>query len=140
MVMKISRNTKKAYAYTLMVFTFGLYSSIYAEDWSWFSRSGSIVVIIGIILTSSQIFEHNRRLRQNRVNWETHMRRKLTARATNNSQFARDWASDDGLRALFKARQEEETIWEIEGHGLYMLILGTLVWGFGDLLELLPFL
>ena len=138
--MKTSRNTKKAYAYTLVVFTFGLYSSLYTEDWSWFSRSGSIVVIIGIILTSSQIFEHKRRLKQDSVDWETHIRRKLNTRARNNSQFARDWGTDDGLRALFKARQEMETTWEIEGHGLYMLILGTLVWGFGDLLELLPFL
>jgi len=29
----------------------------------------------------------------------------------------------------------EANIWATEKYGLYMLILGTLVWGFGDLLN-----
>ena len=35
---------------------------------------------------------------------------------------------------MVRAASEQESIWEIEGHGLYMLIGGTLIWGFGDLL------
>lgn len=100
----------------------GMLLSLATDDWDWFSRSGSAVVVIGIVLTSSQIREHMQRLRA--------LRGQLLA------QSRRDWASDENKRALIRASSDQERTWEGEGHGLYMLIAGTLVWGFGDLLGL----
>jgi hypothetical protein len=45
-----------------------------------------------------------------------------------------DWAGDDGMKSLARSRSLEEDTWDIEAHGLYLLIAGTLIWGFGDLL------
>lgn len=98
----------------------GLVMSTATGEWEWFARSGSAVVAIGILLTSSQIRQHMRRLRA--------LRGQLMA------QSQRDWASDEDKRALLRAASVQESIWEGEGHGLYMLIVGTLIWGFGDLL------
>lgn len=97
----------------------GIAASAVTADWGWFARSGSAVVVIGILLTSSQIREHMRRLRS--------LRGQLMA------QSQRDWAADDDKRTLLRAAAVQESIWEGEGHGLYMLIAGTLIWGFGDL-------
>jgi len=78
------------------------------------------VIVVGILLTSSQIRDHSRRLRR--------LRGHLA------SQSQRDWAGEERTRTLVRAAGEQEIAWEIEGHGLYILILGTLIWGFGDLL------
>ena len=45
-----------------------------------------------------------------------------------------DWAGDDGMKSLARSGSLEEDTWDIEAHGLYLLIAGTLIWGFGDLL------
>ena len=43
-----------------------------------------------------------------------------------------DWAGD--MRALSRSRHREEDTWEYELSGVYMLVTGTLLWGFGDLI------
>jgi len=117
-----------AYVATLVAFAWGIFTSLAANDWSWFARSGSLVVIIGIVLTSSQIFEHNRKLKRRRNAIE----RRFEPPVPNRSHH--DWAGEDGIKSLVRSRTLEEYAWEIESEGLYLLILGTLVWGFGDLL------
>ncbi len=134
---KVSNNTKKAYAFALLTFAAGAWISAASGDWTWFSRSGSLVVVIGIILTSHEIFEHSRRLRRNRANVDAWYRSKHKPHTNRLSQFSRDWATESDMQAVIKARTQEEDIWEIEGHGLYILIGGTLAWGFGDLIGLL---
>lgn len=115
----MSVKTRLAYAIVALLLAGGVLLSLRGGDWNWFSRAGSAVVAIGILLTSSQIREHSQRLRR--------LRSQLAA------QSQRDWAADDAKRALVRAAGQQETLWEIEGHGLYMLIAGTLIWGFGDL-------
>jgi hypothetical protein len=44
-----------------------------------------------------------------------------------------DWAGDDGMKSLARSRSLEEDTWDIEAHGLYLLIAGTLIWGFGEM-------
>lgn len=97
----------------------GIFISLKTGDWTWFSRSGSAMVAIGILFTSHQILEHSLRLKENRMRWE--------------ERSGHDWADENSIRKLIKARSREEDLWEIEFHGLYMLVVGTLVWGFGDL-------
>ena len=90
----------------------GIAFSVAMDDWGWFARSGSAVVAIGILLTSSQIREHMKRLRS--------LRGQLMA------QSQRDWASDEDKRALLRAAGVQESIWEGEGHGLFARLLGDL--------------
>lgn len=123
MAPRTSLKARGADAVALGALLVGTALSVLTGDWEWFARSGSTVVVIGILLTSSQIRQHMRRLRA--------LRGQLMA------QSQRDWASDEDKRALLRAASVQESIWEGEGHGLYMLIAGTLVWGFGDLVGLL---
>lgn len=107
-----------------MVVVAGAVVSFSRHDWQWFSRAGALVVVIGIVLTSSQIIEDNRRLRRKR------QRLDRSGNVVN-----RDWAADD-VR-LAHSRRHDEHLFENERSGLYMLVAGTLIWGFGDLLGLL---
>lgn len=116
--------TLRAYAIALIVVIIGVVLSLGEGDWQWFSRAGALVVVVGIVLTSSQIIEDNRRLRRKR------QRLEQTGHVAN-----RDWAQDEPR--LAQSRQHDEHLFENERSGLYMLIGGTLIWGFGDLVGVL---
>lgn len=115
--------TLRAYAIAAVVVLAGVVLSLARQDWQWFSRAGALVVVIGIVLTSSQIIEDNRRLRRKR------QRLEQSGHIAN-----RDWAADDFR--LAHSRRHDEHLFENERSGLYMLIAGTLIWGFGDLVGL----
>jgi len=107
------------------VFGAGILASAEASDWSWFARSGAAVVAIGIFLTSREILEHNRRARERRSRWEARL---------HGARCGQDWADEDSIRRLAQSRHREEDLWETKFHGLHVLVAGTLVWGFGDLI------
>lgn len=111
--------TLKSYSIALLTLAAGAGLSLHLSDWSWLSRSGSLVVINGIILTSHQIIEHMQQLG------------RLQA---DNTPCSRDWAHADRHHFV---HDDLLSRWVSEKQGLYMLILGTLVWGFGDLPGLL---
>lgn len=110
----------RAYTTALITLFIGAIVSVELNDWSWFSRSGSLVVINGILLTSHQIIQHMQTLGQ-------YQRR-------GNSQFEKDWAHEEKHQFI---HDDHENRWNSEKDGLYMLIFGTLVWGFGDLINIL---
>jgi ABC-type phosphate transport system permease subunit len=115
--MKNSRFTLKAYAAALLTLLLGVVLSLEQGDWGWFSRCGALVVVNGIILTSHQVIEHMQHLgRQQR----------------RDAMVNRDWAAEEKHHFL---HDDHEVRWRSEQYGLYMLIIGTLVWGFGDLLN-----
>lgn len=118
----MSTKTRLADTTALLLLGGGLAASLHSGEWSWFARAGSAVVAVGILLTSNQIREHMQRLRS--------LRSQLAL------QSQRDWAVGEDKRALMRAAAEQESVWEIESHGFYMLIGGTLIWGFGDLISL----
>jgi ABC-type phosphate transport system permease subunit len=115
--MRNSGFTLKAYTAALLTLLLGVVLSLELGDWGWFSRCGSLVVINGIILTSHQIIEHMQ-----------HLSREQRRDAMVN----RDWAAEDKHHFL---HDDHELRWRSEKYGLYMLIIGTLVWGFGDLIN-----
>jgi len=126
----MSFNNSLAYGLTGLSLIAGAMASLKTSDWTWFSRSGAAVVAIGIVLTSRQVFEHSRRLQE-------HQRKLQTGgRPASPGNFAPDWADDNSIRQLIRARALEEERWKSEFSGFYMLVSGTLVWGFGDLLGL----
>ncbi|GAB4344304.1 MAG: hypothetical protein Kow006_00080 [Gammaproteobacteria bacterium] len=120
---RLSTATRWSYLVTAVLLSAGTGVSLATGEWQWFSRAGSLMVVVGILLTSSQIRDHSRRLRR--------LRGQLSG------QSRRDWAGEERIRELVRAAGEQEAVWEIEGHGLYILVLGTLIWGFGDLVGLL---
>jgi len=112
-------STRKALLLSATVFILGVWLSFDQNDWSWFARSGSMIVVIGIFLTSSQIIENSRRLKIRR-NHHYH-------------NFHRDFAEDIKRGTLERSRGLDEDTWENGLRGFYLLVVGTLVWGFGDL-------
>ncbi len=73
--MRTSNFAIKAYIVAVLTLFLGVVLSLNLHDWSWFARSGSLVVINGIILTSHQIIEHMGRLKQRQAKWENSARR-----------------------------------------------------------------
>lgn len=123
----MSFRTLQAYSLTALCMLVGILASIETGDWTWFSRSGAAVVAIGIVLTSHQIFEHNRHLRE----YDKRPRKS----AESHGNYSHDWADENSIRELIRSRSREEDRWRREFNGFYMLVTGTLVWGFGDLIE-----
>ena len=123
----MSFRTLQAYALTALCMLVGLLASIETGDWTWFSRSGAAVVAVGIVLTSHQIFEPNRHLRE----YDNLLRKS----AQSHGNYSHDWADENSIRELIRSRSREEDRWRREFNGFYMLVTGTLVWGFGDLIE-----
>jgi len=70
------------------------------------------------MLTSHQIIENSRRLKR---------------RGQHGSNFKHDFADDYEQNKLEHASVLEEDIWHNGLRGLYLLVSGTLIWGFGDL-------
>lgn len=112
-------STRKALLLSATVIVFGVWLSFDQNDWSWFARSGSMIVVIGIFLTSSQIIENSRNLKIRRSHHE--------------QNFHRDYAEDIKRGTLERSRSLDEDTWENGLRGFYLLVVGTLVWGFGDL-------
>lgn len=110
-----------AYLLTIASLVVGATLSILEQDWQWFSRCGSLVVVIGILLTSTQILEELHLMRQRRWRHDHHP----------DSWSNHDWV--DETESHKKIRQPENDS-SGRGQGLYLLILGTLIWGFGDLI------
>jgi len=112
-------STRKALLLSITVFIIGVWLSFDQNDWTWFARSGSMIVVIGIFLTSSQIIENSRRLKIRRSHHE--------------QNFHRDYAEDIKRGTLERSRSLDEDIWENGLRGFYLLVVGTLIWRFGDL-------
>jgi len=115
----VTLSTRKAILFSAAVSIFGVWFSIDRDDWSWFARSGSMIVVIGIFLTSSQIIENSRRLKKRRSHHA--------------KNFHRDYAEDIKRGTLDRSRILDADIWENGLRGFYLLVIGTLIWGFGDL-------
>ena len=109
------------YFLSAFIVFFSLTISYVNRDWQWFSRAGSLIVILGIYLTSSQIIENSHRLGQRRG-------------IQKNGNFQRDWAQDKQEKILHPTRNHDEETWVMGKCGFNLLIIGTLIWGFGDLL------
>ncbi|MCP3850503.1 MAG: hypothetical protein GY694_09735 [Gammaproteobacteria bacterium] len=118
----LKRQTFVIYLLSAFIVFFSLSISYIANDWQWFSRSGSFIVILGIYLTSSQIIENSHRLGLRRGIYK-------------DGNFQRDWANDKHEKRFHHEREHEEETWVMGKCGFNLLIIGTFIWGFGDLLS-----
>lgn len=131
---RMSSTARIAYLLAGVTVVAGAMISMFTGNWSWLARAGSLIVVIGIVLTSTQVLENASRLRQRRSQWENQLSRSWQGEVGNTNPSMHDWAGD--MRALSRSRHREEDTWEYERSGVYMLVAGTLLWGFGDLLGL----
>lgn len=115
-VKRAKRITFNTYLLAILTLLAGVGLSLQTGHWDWFSRSGSLLVIYGILLTSQQILDHIQQLKS--------LQRSVAA-----SQ--RDWAHGDKSHLV---NTHHEIQWRDEAYGLYMLVAGTFIWGFGDLI------
>jgi hypothetical protein len=122
---KYKKQRRIIYLSAYLIIIIGITISYSLNDWQWFSRAGSLLVILGIYLTSIQIIENNRRL----MNRHQEMHR--------NGNFQRDWAKQKQEQSFFHNLEHETETWVMGKCGFNLLISGTLIWGFGDLLSLL---
>ncbi len=104
-------------AATIASMAAGIWLSIATTDWMWFARSGAIITALGLVLASRKV---------------------LIARADLMS-LLQDMERVDGAERTvrlesFKRLQRDLDRQIMEKAGFALLILGTLVWGFGDLI------
>ncbi|GAC21284.1 hypothetical protein GARC_4342 [Paraglaciecola arctica BSs20135] len=118
----------------LVCFLSGLYlSQISWLQAEWFSRSGCLVVVLGIWSSIGVVFHE--KIISRRANWIRNKElRQLKARLLDDSEIALgiDQVNADHDQRLSLAIQDLRlSIGVLE---MSLLISGTLVWGFGDLI------
>ena len=93
-------------------------ASLVAGEWHWFSRSGAIIVLVGVLMSARKCV---------RVGFEG-LLQNATAIDCNPS-----------LQASGPANTENEHNQDIRAaqRGIGVAVAGTLIWGFGDLPDLL---
>lgn len=123
-IRKSTNQTFIAYSVTLLLVAGGTGLGYWLDDWDWLARAGSLIVIVGIILTSQQIFQH----------LDSLVDQQIRKGAGDRSRSDRDWAHLGKKHGLLNRRYSDEFVWRLEAHGLYLLITGTAIWGFGDLI------
>jgi hypothetical protein len=118
----------------LVCFVLGLYlSKIAWLNAEWFSRSGCLVVVLGIWSSIGVVFHE--KIISRRANWIRNKElRQLKAKLLEDSEIALgiDQVNADHDQRLSLAIQDlRMSVGVLE---MSLLISGTLVWGFGDLM------
>jgi hypothetical protein len=102
---------------SLLTMAAGAALSFASNDWTWFARSGAVLTALGLVLTSRKV---------------------LIARADLLALLADMERVDGAERTVrlesFKRLQRDLDRQVMERAGFALLVLGTLVWGFGDLI------
>ncbi|WP_281213487.1 hypothetical protein [Shewanella insulae] len=99
----------------LIVFSIiaGVCLSVVLKNWTWFGRFGSIITIAGLLLSNSNVFADGIYL-SHRANGQLPIKKK-----SGEVQWTNQESRTKGKRVFW---------------GVVYAILGTVIWGFGDLL------
>lgn len=98
---------KKIFTLSFIICFGAMVYSASSWQWHWFARSGALMVVAGVYLTGSQLVESGRRVRSP--------------------------SSEEDEPEIIPLYKDNHSRWYGEYSGLILLVLGTLIWGFGDL-------
>lgn len=127
------------YLSVICVMSGGIYISMTGESWVPFQRSGSLLVILAAALYGA---DYKRSLKEgiDKISAEfaallqKHDRQALRAQRLYSTDLARDMRR---IRSEWDGVDIEKETRAARTHELLILMLGTIVWGFGDLVGLL---
>ena len=93
-----------------------IYLSVTENDWTWFQRAGSIITLFGAILVSREVI------------------RLGTRRRTELHDAPDTWKPSEAVVQEHEHRKED---YRSEAIGAVLILAGTVIWGYGDLVECL---
>jgi len=106
-------NKKAVIVFAVLMALIGIVLSIFNSEWLWFSRFGSLITVAGLLLISSPSFVKGIYL-------------------SNASAFG--LAELDGDGNTMVTNEEDRKIGSKIFSGIVITIIGTAIWGFGDLI------
>jgi hypothetical protein len=111
----------------ISIFIFGVILSIYSDDWNWFSRSGSLVVVCGLFIAK---WDLSRRVDEENLDFLDPVIIEVNKEKGGSAASLKMDDVKDALHSMMTEYNNPRYIlWEF-----YIIGLGTLVWGFGDLI------
>jgi len=111
---KILGNKAAVVSFAFAMGLVGIGISVFQSDWLWFSRFGSLITVSGLLLISSPIFDRG-------------------VYKSNSSTFG--FAELDHEGKIMVSSAEDRVIGSKIYKGVLITIVGTVIWGFGDLLN-----
>jgi len=110
----------------------GMAPSIVCSDWTWFSRSGSLVVIFGVFIVWLDYKGGIDEALDNVLSgYKEHLQNSEDLTEEQKEKFGKEVQEKFGEVSVLN----EKRFQNIE---FYVIALGTLIWGYGDLLGELP--
>ena len=110
-----------ANVYLLLIISLGVVISsiligLNRGDWSWFGRSGSIVTVIGVLLTARPLI---------RLGCDDWLK----------SESVISGGSFDPSASEIEEGRQNRLDARASSIGIYMAIIGAIIWGYGDLIK-----
>lgn len=112
---KAFSNHRFVISLSVLAFFAGIALSLYNNNWLWFSRFGSIVTVSGLLLTMSPVFYKGIYMSQS---------------------DAGIFADLDEQGNTMTTNEDDRRVGRSVFTGIVISVIGTLIWGFGDLLSL----
>ncbi|MFA0299368.1 hypothetical protein AB4506_25065, partial [Vibrio sp. 10N.222.46.A3] len=125
-------NIKFTYGLTFFIIISGILLSFFKafDDYLWLARSGALVVVVGILYAMAEFYNREYQLRL--LQFHTSNLKEITLLESEELDSSRvdEWVENTKV-VENKLQSELEKI--TLKHEAFLLITGTLVWGFGDL-------
>ena len=133
--------TKKILIISVAIIAFtGVVPSVLYENWDWLSRSGSLLTVYGIYLAFSKLTENLRPTREIKILKELEEIDKIPKEKLTYQQLMHKAVHGDAIsKHLAKERVREknhladEVESSVEYAELFVLVAGTIIWGYGNL-------
>lgn len=125
-------NTYITYGFAIILAALGASLSYheFLGQSDWFGRSGSLIVVLGILYTIFEYYEHQ---------YDHKILRTRSPNAYSNIKYEHKHLDEKKVKIWKKTTEEQEDDVKNEvqkttmKHEGVLLITGTLIWGFGDL-------